>query len=507
MGTHISKVKSITLDSWTPEQIESMKQWGNLKSNAKWNPYPELHPISISASDGEIERYIRNKYERMAFKDSKPLQSKNSTSSSKRTTNNNTKSVDRGNFDLALRQLKDMGFGDMTRNREVLATTNGDLSSAIEILCRLSGGKTKSASLNSNASSISNTLHKSDDEKLTHLKNLGFRDDAKNREILRRTGGNVEVAATLLAEHRHSATLENVSNSTTQNPLQLQNQTLLGSFSPPQNSGSQQLPGQNQSSNLTDIWGEFSQANIQFQQQQKAKLDKNAIMSLYNQPQPSAYTSMNQASSTGMMQSQPGQFGITSTGMMQQRLNQPQQSPNGQLGFPNQKNDFGLNNDGTSNNMIPYGNINQFMGFPSVGAYTGAPANSTNSFGAGDLNNGYSGLNPLSNGTNGLATNYGYGGIPAPATNNSPTVMQSNITAMGTFSQQSSIPPGNATSAFALNPGNSMNLGAPNSSYSSMTPNGGMNQQQQPLTLYGLQHTGGYPNGQQNRGFQQNSLL
>ncbi|ODQ51674.1 Arf GTPase activating protein, partial [Saitoella complicata NRRL Y-17804] len=36
MGTHISKVKSISLDTWTPEQLNNMKELGNEKSNAIW---------------------------------------------------------------------------------------------------------------------------------------------------------------------------------------------------------------------------------------------------------------------------------------------------------------------------------------------------------------------------------------------------------------------------------------------------------------------------------------
>lgn len=32
MGTHISKVKSADLDTWTPEQVESMVKWGNAKA-------------------------------------------------------------------------------------------------------------------------------------------------------------------------------------------------------------------------------------------------------------------------------------------------------------------------------------------------------------------------------------------------------------------------------------------------------------------------------------------
>lgn len=36
--SHISKVKSLTLDTWTREQVDSMKAMGNTKSNAKFNP-------------------------------------------------------------------------------------------------------------------------------------------------------------------------------------------------------------------------------------------------------------------------------------------------------------------------------------------------------------------------------------------------------------------------------------------------------------------------------------
>lgn len=35
MGTHISKVKSVDLDSWTDEQLQSVVKWGNARAN-KW---------------------------------------------------------------------------------------------------------------------------------------------------------------------------------------------------------------------------------------------------------------------------------------------------------------------------------------------------------------------------------------------------------------------------------------------------------------------------------------
>ncbi|RKP38105.1 hypothetical protein BJ085DRAFT_16457 [Dimargaris cristalligena] len=65
MGTHISKVKSISLDVWTAEQIEAIQAKGNAKVNAQYNPNAELHPPP--SGDREMEQYIRNKYERRLF--------------------------------------------------------------------------------------------------------------------------------------------------------------------------------------------------------------------------------------------------------------------------------------------------------------------------------------------------------------------------------------------------------------------------------------------------------
>lgn len=33
MGTHISRVKSVDLDTWTDEQLQVMKNWGNYRAN------------------------------------------------------------------------------------------------------------------------------------------------------------------------------------------------------------------------------------------------------------------------------------------------------------------------------------------------------------------------------------------------------------------------------------------------------------------------------------------
>lgn len=71
MGTHISKVKSLTLDEWTKEQVERMREYGNIKSNLYFNPDEKRNrpPANVTDSerDSELEKFIRNKYEYRRF--------------------------------------------------------------------------------------------------------------------------------------------------------------------------------------------------------------------------------------------------------------------------------------------------------------------------------------------------------------------------------------------------------------------------------------------------------
>lgn len=60
MGTHISRVKSVDLDSWTDEQLKSILSWGNARANKYWES--KLAPGHVP-SDAKIENFIRTKYE------------------------------------------------------------------------------------------------------------------------------------------------------------------------------------------------------------------------------------------------------------------------------------------------------------------------------------------------------------------------------------------------------------------------------------------------------------
>ncbi|KAF8333152.1 putative GTPase activating protein for Arf-domain-containing protein [Cantharellus anzutake] len=71
LGTHISKVKSVTLDTWTKDQVESMKNMGNSKANSTYNPDERKNPPPTNADESdrgsEMEKFIRDKYQYKKF--------------------------------------------------------------------------------------------------------------------------------------------------------------------------------------------------------------------------------------------------------------------------------------------------------------------------------------------------------------------------------------------------------------------------------------------------------
>jgi len=60
MGTHISRVKSVDLDAWTDEQLQSVLNWGNARANKYWEAKLAANHVP---SEAKIENFIRTKYE------------------------------------------------------------------------------------------------------------------------------------------------------------------------------------------------------------------------------------------------------------------------------------------------------------------------------------------------------------------------------------------------------------------------------------------------------------
>ncbi|KAL2113679.1 hypothetical protein VUR80DRAFT_2901 [Thermomyces stellatus] len=208
LGTHISKVKSLSMDAWSNEQVENMRKVGNIASNKIYNPKGKKPPVPIDAdeADSAMERFIRAKYVTLSLNGTKkysagaslsdnetppplppktgkfglrsasslfPLSSKSKKqaaaaaaaaannlptpkdaprSPSPGLTNKPSKvfgarlEYDDGDTENKLARLRDMGFTDHSRNVAILKGVNGNFERAVETLVRLGEGSAKSPS-------------------------------------------------------------------------------------------------------------------------------------------------------------------------------------------------------------------------------------------------------------------------------------------------------------------------------------------------------------------------
>ncbi|KAI0134643.1 hypothetical protein BJ170DRAFT_591608 [Xylariales sp. AK1849] len=197
LGTHISKVKSLSMDSWSNEQVDNMNRVGNTASNRTYNPDNKRPPVPVDAdeADSAMERFIRSKYMQKAlpastsasgarrhntggtesdegtppplppktggkffskkssstfplsFRSKKSLQPHDERPSPRELKNKPSKvfgvSVHDDSVEGTARkltQLREMGFADDKRNAAVLRGVNGNLEKTIESLVRLGEG-------------------------------------------------------------------------------------------------------------------------------------------------------------------------------------------------------------------------------------------------------------------------------------------------------------------------------------------------------------------------------
>jgi stromal membrane-associated protein len=66
LGVHISKVRSVNLDSWTPAQISSMQCMGNSRGRAVYEASVP-NDFKRPSSDSPLEQFIRAKYEKKKY--------------------------------------------------------------------------------------------------------------------------------------------------------------------------------------------------------------------------------------------------------------------------------------------------------------------------------------------------------------------------------------------------------------------------------------------------------
>ncbi|KAF2133977.1 ArfGap-domain-containing protein [Dothidotthia symphoricarpi CBS 119687] len=183
LGTHISKVKSLSMDKWDNAQVDNMKRIGNIESNRIYTPRNNKAqtPIDVDEVDSAMERYIRQKYEQRAYMNDPRLGTQQNTGS--------TSSDDRppplppkpsGRFGFGLRKS---------------SNTPRDLTPPVSPGIGGFGQETSPPRVNKPSRVFGSNIHTSGDgldSKLATLRDMGFPDDKRNSTVLKGLNGNLD---------------------------------------------------------------------------------------------------------------------------------------------------------------------------------------------------------------------------------------------------------------------------------------------------------------------------
>ncbi|OMH79287.1 hypothetical protein AX774_g7307 [Zancudomyces culisetae] len=214
LGTHVTKVKSTTLDNWTPEQIEHFRHIGNEKANAYFTPTSRQGAQNLNTmarSDMQLAKFIRDKYENRIYVergsvDPTVIAGSNSNNYSPSTGGGGGGS--RGNYSEAskirdgevygMTKLREMGFKDVRKNHDALVKCEYNVEAAIRYLTRGPGAATE-------------TEISANDERVKKLKAMGFEDTQANIQALKQTnsGTSKSQAKDETTKNSGSATKEN----------------------------------------------------------------------------------------------------------------------------------------------------------------------------------------------------------------------------------------------------------------------------------------------------------
>ncbi|EAT88731.2 hypothetical protein SNOG_03526 [Parastagonospora nodorum SN15] len=183
LGTHISKVKSLSMDKWDNAQVDNMKRIGNSESNKTYNPRntkPQI-PIDIDEVDSAMERYIRQKYEQRVYMNDPRLGTQQNTGS--------TSSEDRPP-PLPPKPTGRFGFG-----LRKAATSPRDLTPPLSPGLGNYGQDASPPHINKPSRVFGSNIQTSGDgldSKLATLRDMGFPDDKRNSTVLKGLNGNLD---------------------------------------------------------------------------------------------------------------------------------------------------------------------------------------------------------------------------------------------------------------------------------------------------------------------------
>ncbi|KAK3642248.1 Protein gts1 [Elasticomyces elasticus] len=205
LGTHVSKVKSLSMDSWSAEQVENMKKVGNVEGNKRWNPKgtrPEL-PVDADEVDSAIERFIRQKYEQRAFTTGGPAPPTTSMMRQHTTGSTGTGSWNEEPPPLPPKPGKKFGFSLRSASSIFPRGNKNERNFTPPLSPTYTGSDfdppspvraIKSSNKPSQMFGMKMSISNNFDAKLASLRDMGFSDNRRNSEVLKSTNGSLEQA-------------------------------------------------------------------------------------------------------------------------------------------------------------------------------------------------------------------------------------------------------------------------------------------------------------------------
>ena len=224
LGTHISKVKSLSMDTWSSEQVEvrldlhhplappllphtissfrlfpadilqNMKKVGNITSNKIYNPKAKKPPVPIDAdeADSAMERFIRAKYVTHNLNGTKKY------GSSSLSDNETPPPLPPKTGKFGLRSASSLFPLSSKAKRQAAAAAAYDDGLSVH----RNSTRSPSPGLTNKPSKVFGARLEYDDgetdKKLARLRDMGFTDHSRNISILKAVGGNFERAVETL---------------------------------------------------------------------------------------------------------------------------------------------------------------------------------------------------------------------------------------------------------------------------------------------------------------------
>ncbi|KAJ1550648.1 hypothetical protein HK405_000095, partial [Cladochytrium tenue] len=209
-----STVRSVTLDSWTPEQLAFLAARGNRRVNGELlsaAAHGNAAPVPPVHSDREMREFLTAKYVRRAFAAAgaaeAALDAGHGDEKKARAVGRGDNDKSGGKLGQQLARLMAMGFADAGANEQALRESGGSMERAVELLVRRAASKVPPAGRDPEVTSASREsvkpsvgLREPRKHGLNELLALGLADEAACAAALERTAGSVELAANLLLE-------------------------------------------------------------------------------------------------------------------------------------------------------------------------------------------------------------------------------------------------------------------------------------------------------------------